>query len=357
MRAKILGLGTFFPEKVRENADWPADFVGRQTSRYGSELTEVGANAGEADPCDAIVRRYLASEADDPFRGTTRRRVADAKMASAEAEAIAGKRALEDAGVEGKDIDLVLSWAMVPDRVTPPTAPRVAHLTGATRAAGIGLDVACATAISQLMLASAMIESGRARHVLLTQSHLIARANPLDHPASPIVGDAASAIVLGASEKPGVGLAHMVSHGEYHEAVTWARGREEQEPPWWEAGQEFTPGTRNRAQAKHLSTQLVHLGRDTIVETLARAHRTIDSIDVLSCTQPRRWFPAAVAESVGLPLERAPHTFDELAHIGGCGVVVNLAEARSRGMLKPGASVLLYGMGAGITRAAALIDW
>lgn len=355
MRAKILGLASFLPEKIRANTDWPADFGGAHSSKFGSELADV--RAADADPCDAIMARYLASEAGDPFRGTTRRRVAELSMASAEAEAIAGKRALDDAGIGAKDVDLVLSWAMVPDRITPATAPRVTELVGATRAAGIGLDVACATAIAQLMLASAMVESGRARHVLCTQSHLIARANPMDHPASPIVGDAASAMVIGPSEKSGVGIAHMVSQGEYHEAVTWVRGREEHESPWWEAGPGFSPGTRNRAQVKMLSTKLVHVGRDTITELLERAHRSIDSVDVFACTQPRRWFPAAVAESVGLAPEKAPHTFDELAHIGGVAVVVNLLEARSRGMLTPGASVMLYGMGAGITRAAALIDW
>ncbi|MFO0586898.1 MAG: 3-oxoacyl-[acyl-carrier-protein] synthase III C-terminal domain-containing protein [Polyangiaceae bacterium] len=356
MRAKIAGLGAFLPEKIRTNADWPEGFAGKQTSRYGSELNEVAA-ASVADPCDAIVARHLAKELDDPFRGATRRRVADPQMSSAEAEAIAGRRAIADAGLDPREIDLVLSWAMVPDRVTPPTAPRVAHLVGATRAAGIGFDVACATAIAQMMLGAAMIESGRARHVLLTQSHLIARANPLDHPTSPLVGDAASAMVLGPAERAGVGVVHMISHGEYHEAVTWARGRDEAEPPWWEAGAEYTPGTRNREQAKMLGAKLVHFGRDTIAELLDRAHQTIESVDVLACTQARKWFPAAVAESVGLAPSKAPDTFDELAHVGGCGVVINLIEARNRGLLKPGARAMLYGMGAGVTRAAALIDW
>jgi 3-oxoacyl-[acyl-carrier-protein] synthase-3 len=355
MRSKILGLASFLPERVRSNSDWPADFASRSARQHGSELADV--RAGAADPCDAIMARHLAAEVDDPFRGTSRRRVSDAAMSSAEAEAIAGTRALADAGIEAKDIDLVLSWALVPDRITPPTAPRVAHLVGASRAAGLGLDVACATAIAQLMLGAAMIESGRARHVLLTQSHLIARANPLDHPASPIVGDAACAVVLGPSEKSGVGLAHMASHGEHHNAVTWVRGRDAEEPPWWQAGASYSPGTRDRAQVKRLSTKLVHIGRDTITELLDRARRSIASVDVLASTQPRRWFPAAVAESVGLAVEKAPHTFDELAHIGGCAVVVNLIEARARGMLAPGASVVLYGMGAGITRAAMLIDW
>jgi beta-ketoacyl-[acyl-carrier-protein] synthase III len=211
--------------------------------------------------------------------------------------------------------------------------------------------------IAQLTLGSAMIESGRARHVLLTQSHLIGRANPMEHPVSPLVGDAASAIVLGVSETPGVGLVQMVSQGEYHEAVTWVRGRDEQEPPWYEAGPGFFAGSRDRDMVRALSSKLVHVARDTIAELLDRARRPITSIDVLACTQPRRWFPEAVAEAAGLPTDRAPHTFDDLAHIGGVAPVVNLLEARRRGLLAPGAQVLLYGMGAGITRAAALITW
>ncbi|MBK8252330.1 MAG: hypothetical protein IPK82_06640 [Polyangiaceae bacterium] len=355
MRSKIAGLGSFLPAEVRHNDAWPSEFVGQQTARYGAELMDVRSDGN--DPCDAIVTRYLATEHGDPFKGAVRRRVADPHLSSAEAEATAAKNALDDAGLKGSDVDLVLSWAMVPDRVTPPTAPRVVHLIGANRAAGIGLDAACATPIAQIMMASAMIEAGRARHVLLTQSHLLSRANPLMHPTSPIIGDAASAMVMSASEKTGAGVVHMVSHGEYHEAVTWARGRDEQESPWWEAGPEYTPGTRNRVQAKMLGTRLVHFARDTVMELLSRAKRPSDSIDVIAATQPRRWFPAAVAESVGLSPAHAPSTWDEIAHVGGCGIVCNLIEARNRGMLAPGSSVLLYGMGAGVTRGAALLEW
>lgn len=356
MRAKILGLGSYLPERVRTNGEWPAEFGGRASSRYGDELTNVRAEG--ADPCDAITARHLASEAGDPFRGARRRRVADPSMSSAEAEARAARHALAEAGVEAREIDLVLGWAMVPDRITPPTAPRVAHLVGATRAAGIGLDVACATVVAQLVLGAALIESGRARFVLLTQSHLLTRASPLLHPASPLVGDAATAVVLGAAEGgEGVLASHLVSHGEHHGAVTWARGRGDHEEPWWEAGPAYAPGTRDRPGAEAIGARLVHIGRDTLGELLDQARRPVGSIGALACTQPRRWFPAAVAESIGLPVERAPHTFDELGHVGACAVVINLIEARARGLLPPGAAALLYGMGAGVTRAAALVSF
>lgn len=353
--ARILGLGAFLPETIRTNADWPADFAGRATGAYGSELAEIGLN--QADRCDQIVGRHLASEDGDPFRGSKARRVADPAMSSAEAEALAGRQALEDAGVDPRDVDLVLGWSMVPDRVTPPSAPRVAHLVGATKAAGVGLDVACATGLAQLLFATSMIEAGRARYVLLTQSHLIARANPMAHPASPIVGDAATAMLVGPAERSQIVRIHMVSHGEFHEAVTWVRGREAVEAPWWEAGPGYSPGTRQREQAKMLSKKLVHFARDTVEELFAMTETRAADVDVLASTQPRKWFPAAVAESLGIAEDKAPTTWDELAHIGGCGVIMNLLEARRRGLLHEGTRVVMYGMGAGITRAAALLRW
>ncbi len=355
MGARIQGLGSFVPETIRRNSDWPAEFIGRPVGAYGSELAEIGLD--DRDPCDLIVARHLAKEQNDPFRGAIERRVADLSMSSAEAEAIAGRRALDDAGIRPKDVDLVLSWSMVPDRVTPPSGPRVAHLIGAERAAAIGMDAACATGLAQMLFAAALVETGRANHVLLTQSHLIARANPLLHPASPIVGDVATAFVVGPAATRQIVDVHMVSHGEFHEAVTWVRGREKEEAPWWEAGPEFTPGTRNREQAKMLSKKLVHFARDTVVELMARVNRPVSDIDVLAITQPRRWFPSAVCESLGLSPEIAPSTWDTLAHVGGCGVLINLMEARRRGMIREGTRVAMFAMGAGITRSAAFVTF
>lgn len=353
--ARIAGMGRYVPELVRLNSAWPEEFVGRATAAFGAELTDVGD--ARVDPVAEIVARHMAAEGDDPFRGARSRRVADASMSSAEAEALAAREALDDASMRPEDVDVILSWAMVPDRVTPPSAPRVAHLLGATRAAGMGTDAACATGIGQLMLAASLVESGRARCVLLTQSHLIGRANPLMHPASPLVGDVATAYVVAPATRRHIVDVHMASHGEFHDAVTWVRSREGDEPPWWEAGGAFVPGTRDRDLTRRLGARLVHFARDTVEELLARVDRRPDDVDVLATTQPRRWFPAAVAESLGIDPSRAPDTWNTLSHVGGCGVLTNLLEARQRGMLREGASVVLFAMGAGVTRAAAWISW
>src|SRR5580704_4556335 len=97
MKAAILGLGEWWPDSVRENDAWPADFGKRDTTHQDmSAYRDFGAGDG-ADPCDAITARHLAAEAGDPFAGAVRRRVADGSMTACEAEARASVAALRDA--------------------------------------------------------------------------------------------------------------------------------------------------------------------------------------------------------------------------------------------------------------------
>ncbi|MCA9646954.1 MAG: hypothetical protein H6718_23910 [Polyangiaceae bacterium] len=353
MRARITGLGAWYPEQVRTNADWPQEFAERGRSSNRRELVDVRV---EDDPREALGKRYLAAEADDPFLGARKRRVAPADVNSCLAESKAGAAALLDAGVSPDEVDVVMSWAAVPDRVVPPSAPRVADLLGIRRAMALGLEASCATSVAQLGLAAALIESGRARCVLLTQSHMMTRAFPLMHPASPNVGDAATAMVVCAAERRGIGTLHAVTHGEYYPAVTWCRGKEE-DPPWWKAGPDYYPGSLAPELARSLIAQTVHIGMSTVSELLVRAHVRGNEINVFASVQPRRWVPGAIAEAAGLAAAHVPVTFDEYAHLGACGVVSNLLDARANGHLAEGSKSVLFAQGAGLTRAAILVDW
>ena len=359
MRAAIVGMGEFRPPAVRTNDAWPVDFAARVAASTRTELTDVTAGTS-TDPCDAIVARHLASEA-GVFLGAKRRRVAEASMSACDAEALAARSALDDARVAAEDVDIILSWAAVPDRPTPPSAPRVAHLIGAKRAFAMGLDVGCATIAGQLLFAASLVETGRARNVLLTSSHFITRTFPFEHPASPSVGDVANAVVVAPSERAGVLSVFGATHGEYYDAVTWRRGKEN-DTPWWEAGGAMYLGSYDRDAVRRIVRDSVRFGADTVREAATRAGITPAQIDVLCSVQPRRWIPEAIAETLGLSPEIAPQTFDDMAHLGGCGVVANLLEARRRGMLAPRRDgtapiVCLYAQGAGFTRAAAIVRW
>jgi 3-oxoacyl-[acyl-carrier-protein] synthase III len=359
MRAAIVGIGEYRPPVVRTNGEWPDDFAQRVAESTRTELTDVEAGSS-GDPCDALVARHLAKEAGDVFLGASRRRVADESMSACDAEAIAARAALADAGIAAADVDVIFSWAAVPDRPTPPSAPRVAHLIGAKQSVAMGLDVGCATIAGQLLLAASLVESGRARNVLLTASHFVTRAFPFEHPASPSVGDVANAIVIAPAEQPGILSVFGVTHGEYYDAVAWRRAKDN-DTPWYEAGGPMYLGTYDREGVRRIVRDTVRFGVDTVREAAARASISVSEIDVLCSVQPRRWIPTAIAEVLGLPQTAAPNTFDELAHLGGCGAVTNLLEARRRGLLAPRAGrnpiVCVYAQGAGFTRAAAILRW
>ena len=320
-------------------------------------LVDVQADA-ERDPSLRIVQRYLAEEANDPFLGSRERRVADDSMTSSQAEAYAAQAALADAKLKAEDIDAIFSWALVPDRLMPSNACRVAEIVGARRAWAAGVDVACASPVAQLDLAAALIESGRAENVLLTQSHLATRTFPMSHPAAPSVGDGAAAMLVSASDVPGIHRTHSVTHGEYYDAVVWCRGKtDETDPPWWQAGGAFSMGSRDPESTRMLMQDTVPTAARTVAELAHLAGFAVDSIAALLSVQPRRWVPLAIAEALGLDPSVAEQTYEQYAHLGGVGPVVNLIAARDAGRLKPGSRVVMYAQGAGFTRAAANLSW
>jgi 3-oxoacyl-[acyl-carrier-protein] synthase-3 len=349
--ATILGAGEYRPARVRRNDFWPSDFgAGRP-----HVLTEI--TRAQGDPCAEIVQRHLQSELGDPFMGTRERRVADDTLSSHEAQALAARAALDDAGLEPNEIDYVLSYALTPERPAMACAPWIVGSLGMERAVGVGLDAACGSLIAQLVFASSLIQSGLARKVLLTQAHLAARIMPAEHPASPNLGDLATAVVVGASDRPGILVHEAATQAEYADAVVWARRHGGVEPRWWEPGGRFQLGTLDHARAQELVARTVHIARDTMLSACRRAEVAPDEVSLLCSVQPRAWIPKAIAEAADFKNAQAPSTFSELAHVGACGPVANLLQGRREGLLNPGTLVGLYAQGAGFTRLALLFRW
>lgn len=355
MSCAITGLGVFLPESVRENDFWPAAFRERFAQQGDRTFNDIPSPLDEV--AATIVARDLAQEALDPMLGAKRRHVADDSLSSAQAEAFAAQEALKDAGVDASEVDLVLSHALVPDRIMPPTATALAALIGANNARALAVDSACASAVSQLEVAHAFIAAGLARHVLIAQSHLLWRALSPNHPASPGLGDAATAALISRASGLTIRGSFSQTHGEHARSVTWLRGGDDQtDPPWWQAGGAMRMGSRHPEGAKFLMRETVTFGARTIHECALRAEIPVDRINVLASVQPRGFIPHAIAERLGLPRERAVTSYERIAHVGACGPLFNLHAARAQGRLVPGAVIALYAQGAGFTRAATLLE-
>jgi 3-oxoacyl-[acyl-carrier-protein] synthase III len=238
----------------------------------------------------------------------------------------------------------------------------VAALLGAHNAQALAVDSVCASAVSQLDVARAYIMAGLAKHVLITQSHLMLRSFPSSHPAAPGIGDAASALLI--SDAPNAqGLSLRIlstfarTHGEHARSVTWVRGQDDEtDIPWWKAGGDIRLGSRDSQGAKYLMRETVSFASSTISEAIERANVDKERISVLASVQPRGFIPAAIAEHLGLARSCAVTTYEEIAHVGACGPVFNLHKALERELLRPQGVVALYAQGAGFTRAAAVLE-
>lgn len=358
--AGIVGMGLWVPPEVRRNDAWPASFVerfARSKRRDEQDFTTVGARGGDR-PYDELFVRHALPYEDDPFKGTVERRVSSPEEPTVVADTRAAMRALEDARVDPPDVDLILSSAMTPDRLVPTNASGIQSLSGCVDAAAIGVESYCSAALAQLDLAVGLVEAGRARFVLCVQSHHLARVNDLGSPISPLFGDGSSALVVG-RVPDGYGLVEMHRSGDASlaSAVTWARPQTPGACWWRDAAGPIQPGSDDLDQARRFTANLLAYPIDAVRDLCQAAHFDPLEARALVTMQPIKWFQPAVADGLGIPPERVPSTFERYAHMGAVGFVANLIEARAQGCLMPGAPVLFYSHGAGMTRYAALYRW
>ncbi len=117
------------------------------------------------------------------------------------------------------------------------------------------------------------------------------------------------------------------------------------------------PGTEDLAATRYIGENLLRLPIEAIRALCESAQLPLDALAAVAMFQPSVWYQAAVAEGLGVAPERVPSTYGRFAHIGAAGVVANLLEARSRGLLRDRAPVILYAHGAGMTRYVALLRW
>lgn len=358
-RAGIIGLGLWLPETVRRNDAWPPSFsrafFEHQKTRRAHDFTVLD---GPKRPYEELYRRYAPAFEGDPFKGAIERRVADPDVPVARGDADAARRALADARVDPDRVDVVLSSALVQDRIVPNNGPSIQHLTGCRNAPGIGVESYCSAAVAQLDLAASLVEAGRAKFVLCVQSHQIARVNDLSQPFSPMFGDASAAFVVG--EVPASrGVIHTVRGGDgsLAGAVTFEYA-ERPEAVWWRDAQgAIRPGTEDLASARSIGQNMLAFAIDTVCQLCREASLPVDAVAAIATMQPLAWFQRALADGLGVATERVPSTYEKYAHIGAAGVVANLLEARKHGLLADGAPVVLYAHGAGLTRYASVLRW
>ena len=254
----------------------------------------------------------------------------------------AGSEALEGAGLEAADLDLVIVATMAADELTPNAGPLVAHELGAVHAGAMDVAAACTGYLSGLSLATAQVEGGRADNVLLIGVDVLSRfTDKADRGTAALFADGAGATVVTPANGRGGRIGHIVlrSDGAGASAI-----RSEIGGPIVMQGHDTFKAA-------------VHRLSESTLEAIEREQLSLDDIDLFVYHQANARILAAVAERLGLERERVIDCIDRYGNTSSATLPIALAEAQERGMLPPGATVLLGAFGAGFTWGAGVIEW
>jgi 3-oxoacyl-[acyl-carrier-protein] synthase III len=271
-----------------------------------------------------------------------RRHVRDGERLSELATA-AGRQALEEAGVDAAELDLVLVATVAADELSPNAAPLVAHELGARKAGTMDVSAACTGFLSALSLATAQVEAGRCEHALVIGADVLSRfTDPTDRGTAALFADGAGATVVGPASLGGGRIGHIALHADGGGATEIYATHEDQV---------------FHMQGHDTFKAAVHRLSESTLEAVAREDLTLDDVDLFVYHQANARILAAVGERLGLERDRVIDCIDRYGNTSSATLPIALAEAKELGKLEPGSTVLLAAFGAGFTWGAGVIEW
>jgi 3-oxoacyl-[acyl-carrier-protein] synthase-3 len=291
---------------------------------------EIAASAGVSE--EWIVART----------GVHERRIVEPGDRLSDLATAAGRDALERAGVEGRDLDLVLVATIAADELSPNAAPLVALELGAERAGAMDVGAACTGFLSALALASAQVEAGRAEWVLVIGADVMSRfTDPTDRGTAALFADGAGAAVVGPAEDGGhIGPVVLRADGEGAPSIYATQDER-----------------LIRMQGHDTFREAVRRLSESTLQAVEAAGIELDDVDLFVYHQANARILAAVGQQLGLDGERVIDCIDRYGNTSSATLPIALAEAEETGRLHPGATVVLGAFGAGFTWGAGVVRW
>jgi len=309
--ATILGLGHHLPTEVVPN-------------------TDIAEGIGVDDHW--IVKRT----------GIHSRRRAAVNEGTTDMAVFAARRALQDAGVDARDLDFVIVATMSADEITPNCAPLVAHALGAERAAAFDIGAACTGFLAGLSQSAALIEVGRAERILLVGAEKLTRITDFkDKKTGMLFGDGAGAVVLGPSQSDaGVGPIDLLADGGLGDTILATH-----EDPY--------------IRMDGISTFKIAVKRlsESTVYACAAADIELEDIDLFVYHQANSRIIKAVGERLDLDPSKVADYIAQLGNTSAASIPLTLSLSRADGRLRPGYKVLVAAIGAGFTWGAGVMEW
>ncbi|MBT0961382.1 beta-ketoacyl-ACP synthase III [Denitromonas iodatirespirans] len=274
---------------------------------------------------------------------------ADGQSASDLAE-IAARRAIEAAGMQAEDVDLIIVATSTPDYIFPSTAALLQSRLGIrNESPAFDVQAVCSGFVYALTVAEKFIRSGSHKRALVVGAEVFSRIlDWQDRTTCVLFGDGAGAIMLEASETPGILSTALHADGSHHPILcvpgTVASGKV--------LGDPFL-----RMDGQAVFKFAVRVLGDVAQEVLASAASDVGEVDWLIPHQANIRIIHSTAKRLGLPLERVVSTVDAHGNTSAASIPLALDVAIRDGRIQRGQRLVLEGVGGGFTWGAALVQY
>jgi 3-oxoacyl-[acyl-carrier-protein] synthase-3 len=318
MFSRVIGTGSYLPEKIVTNADL----------------------AQTVDTSDEWIRTRT---------GIHSRHVAAEGQLASDLALPAAQRALQSAGVNAADIDLIIVATTTPDIIFPSTACILQAKLGVAGCPAFDVQAVCSGFVYALTIADLFIRSGQAKNALVVGTEVYSRIlDWTDRGTCVLFGDGAGAVIVAASEQPGILATKLHADGRHKEMLC-------------------VPGSVNGG--KVWGSPFVHMDGGSVFkfavrvfeeganEVLEAAGLKVSDLDWFIPHQANIRIMEATAKKLGLPKEKLIATVHHHGNTSAASIPLALDEAVKDGRVLPGQTLLLEGVGGGFTWGAVLLRW
>lgn len=314
----ITGLGTHVPERVVTN----------------DEL------AGLVDTTDEWITERT---------GIKERRIAAPDEAMTDMALPAARIALERAGVKSEELDLIIVATVTPDMMFPTTGSLLGDLLPAPNAAAYDLLAGCTGFVYALAQAHSMVSAGLANKALVVGGDVLSKIlDWTDRSTIVLFGDGAGAVVLERVEEEGFLGFELGADGGGGQHL-WLPGS---------GSRKFdNPDGLVKMNGREVFKFATRVMVSSAEALLTEVGQTIDDVDVYVPHQANVRIIDYATKKLGIPEDRVVVNVDRYGNTSSGSIPLALADAEAEGRLKPGAMVLMTGMGAGLTWGSALMEW
>jgi 3-oxoacyl-[acyl-carrier-protein] synthase-3 len=320
---RVAGTGSYLPPRRLSNAD-----LVRQLAAQGIETSD-----------EWIVERT----------GIRARHFVDDGVNASDLAVQAARRALEAAHCRADQLDLIIVATSTPDMVFPSTAAIVQRKLGVHGCPAFDVQAVCSGFVYALTVADSMIRTGAARTALVIGAEVFSRILDFnDRGTCVLFGDGAGAVVLRASETPGILATDLHADGRYIDILC---------VPGTVSGGKVLGDPLLKMDGQAVFKLAVGVLESTARTVLERAGRSTEQVDWLIPHQANIRIMQATARKLKLPLDKLIVTVDAHGNTSAASIPLALDVAVRDGRIRPGHCVLLQGVGGGFTWGSVLLDF